>query len=251
MLAKRIIACLDIKNGRTVKGTNFKELKDAGDPIALAQKYVNEGIDELVFLDISASAEKRATLIDLVRKISKKINVPFSVGGGISSKALAHQLLKSGADKISINSSAISNPKLITEIAESFGVQSVIVAIDAKRLNGNWEVYTHGGNNPTGFNLFDWALKAEQLGAGEILFTSMDNDGVKNGFAIEALSKLNTILTIPVIASGGAGQKEHFLEVFKEGKADAALAASVFHFDTIKIEELKMYLSHKGVAIRL
>lgn len=251
MLTKRIIACFDIKDGRTVKGTNFVDLKDAGDPIALAQKYIAAGIDELVFLDISASLESRATIIDLVSKIAEVINVPFAVGGGISTVEHAQKLLHNGADKVSINSSALLNPQLITDIATSFGSQSVIVAIDAKTINDEWQVYTHGGTKTTSMNLFQWAFVAQEHGAGEILFTSMDHDGVKNGFAIDALSKLSTILTIPVIASGGAGKKEHFLEAFNEGFADAALAASVFHYGNIEINDLKKYLSHNGIAMRL
>ncbi len=251
MLSKRIIACLDIKNGRTVKGTHFKNLRDAGDPIELAQKYIADGIDELVFLDIGATIEERSTFIPLVKQIAEVINIPFTVGGGINNLDTAHQLLKNGADKVSINSSAITNPALISAVSQKFGAQSLIVAIDAKCDDGIWKVYSHGGSIDTGLELFHWAKKAETLGAGEILFTSMDHDGVKNGFAIETLSELNTILTIPVIASGGAGQKEHFIEVFKNGKADAALAASVFHYDTIHIKELKMYLSNNGLTIRL
>jgi imidazole glycerol-phosphate synthase subunit HisF len=251
MLTKRIIACLDIKNSRTVKGCNFKDLKDAGDPIELAKKYVDDGIDELVFLDISATEEERSTFIPLVSAIANEINVPFSVGGGINSKKTAHQLLRNGADKVSINSSAIANPGLINDIAEIFGTQSVIVAIDAKCVDGLWMVYSHGGSKPTGLSLFDWAHKAEKLGAGEILFTSIDHDGVKKGYAIEALSELNTIITIPVIASGGAGQKEHFFDVFYYGMADAALASSVFHYGEVGIESLKVYLKNKDLPIRL
>jgi imidazole glycerol-phosphate synthase subunit HisF len=251
MLTKRIIACFDIKDGRTVKGTNFVDLKDAGDPIALAQKYIASGVDELVFLDISASLESRSTLINLVGKIAEVINVPFAVGGGVSTVDHAQKLLHNGADKVSINSSAISNPQLITDIAKSFGTQSVIVAIDAKTINDGWQVFTHGGTKSTGMDLFQWAHKAQEYGAGEILFTSMDHDGVKNGFAIDALSKLSTILTIPVIASGGAGKKEHFLEAFNDGHADATLAASVFHYGSIEINDLKKYLSHNGIAIRM
>ena len=251
MLTKRIIPCLDIKNGRTVKGVNFVDLKDAGDPVELAKKYTETGADELVFLDISATEERRATLIDLVRKVAAAINIPFTVGGGISSVADVDVLLRNGADKISINSSAVKNPNLINKIAAKYGSQCVVVAIDAKQIDGNWIVHLVGGKVPTELNLFDWAKEVEQRGAGEILFTSMNNDGTKNGFANEALAKLSEIVNIPIIASGGAGTMEHFAETFITGKADAALAASVFHYQEIEIPELKQFLKDKEISIRL
>ena len=251
MLTKRIIPCLDIKNGRTVKGVNFVDLKDAGDPVELAKKYAETGADELVFLDISATEERRATLIDLVRKVAAAINIPFTVGGGISSVSDVDVLLRNGADKISINSSAVKNSDLINEIAAKYGSQCVVVAIDAKQIDGEWIVHLVGGKVPTELNLFDWAKEVEQRGAGEILFTSMNNDGTKNGFANEALSKLSEIVNIPIIASGGAGTREHFAETFINGKADAALAASVFHYQEIEIPELKKFLKNKNIAIRV
>lgn len=251
MLTKRIIPCLDIKNGRTVKGVNFVDLKDAGDPVELAKKYDETGADELVFLDISATEERRATLIDLVRKVAAAINIPFTVGGGISSVADVDVLLRNGADKISINSSAVKNPDLINEIAAKYGSQCVVVAIDAKQIDGDWIVHLVGGKVPTELNLFDWAKEVEQRGAGEILFTSMNNDGTKNGFANEALAKLSEIVNIPIIASGGAGTREHFAETFINGKADAALAASVFHYQEIEIPALKQFLKNQNISVRL
>jgi cyclase len=251
MLTKRIIPCLDIKNGRTVKGVNFLDLKDAGDPVELAKKYAETGADELVFLDISATEERRATLIDLVRKVAATINIPFTVGGGISSVADVDVLLRNGADKISINSSAVKNPDLINEITAKYGSQCVVVAIDAKQIDGDWIVHLVGGKVPTELNLFDWAKEVEQRGAGEILFTSMNNDGTKNGFANEALAKLSEIVNIPIIASGGAGTMEHFADTFIIGKADAALAASVFHYQEIEIPVLKQFLKNKKIAVRL
>ena len=251
MLTKRIIPCLDIKNGRTVKGVNFLDLKDAGDPVELAKKYAETGADELVFLDISATEERRATLIDLVRKVAAALNIPFTVGGGISSVADVDILLRNGADKISINSSAVKNPDLINEIAAKYGSQCVVVAIDAKQIDGDWIVHLVGGKVPTELNLFDWAKEVEQRGAGEILFTSMNNDGTKNGFANEALAQLSEIVNIPIIASGGAGTMEHFADTFIIGKADAALAASVFHYQEIEIPELKQFLKNQNIAIRV
>ena len=251
MLTKRIIPCLDIKNGRTVKGVNFVDLKDAGDPVELAKKYTETGADELVFLDISATEERRATLIDLVRKVAAAINIPFTVGGGISSVADVDVLLRNGADKISVNSSAVKNPDLINEIAAKYGSQCVVVAIDAKQIDGDWIVHLVGGKVPTELNLFDWAKEVEQRGAGEILFTSMNNDGTKNGFANEALAKLSEIVNIPIIASGGAGNMEHFADTFILGKADATLAASVFHYQEIEIPELKQFLKNQNIAIRV
>ena len=251
MLTKRIIPCLDIKNGRTVKGINFLDLKDAGDPIELAQKYSNEGADELVFLDISATEEQRKTLVDLVRKVAATINIPFTVGGGISSVKDVELLLNNGADKIAINSSAVKNPNLINELALNFGSQCVVVAIDAKQIEGVWKVHLVGGKVPTELDLFEWVKEVEFRGAGEILFTSMDNDGTKNGFAYDALERLSKTVNIPIIASGGAGSIEHFIDVFKIGKADAALAASVFHYQEIEIRDLKTMLKNNSIPIRL
>lgn len=251
MLTKRIIPCLDIKNGRTVKGVNFVDLKDAGDPVEIAKKYAETGADELVFLDISATEERRKTLIDLVRKVAQNINIPFTVGGGISSIEDVEILLKNGADKVSINSSAVKRPELINELATAFGSQCVVVAIDAKKINNDWIVHLVGGKEATTLNLFDWAKEVEQRGAGEILFTSMDNDGTKNGFANEALAKLSEIVNIPIIASGGAGTMQDFADTFTIGKADAALAASVFHFKEIEIPVLKQFLREKKISVRL
>ena len=251
MLTKRIIPCLDIKNGRTVKGVNFMDLKDAGDPVELAKKYAENGADELVFLDISATEERRKTLIDLVRNVAKAINIPFTVGGGISSIEDVSMLLKNGADKVSINSSAVKNPNLINELAQEFGSQCVVVAIDAKQIDGIWIVHLVGGKVATELNLFDWAIEVEKRGAGEILFTSMNHDGTKNGFANEALAKISTLVNIPIIASGGAGTMQHFADTFIDGKADAALAASVFHFQEIEIPKLKSYLKEQNIEIRL
>ncbi|MEO9893293.1 imidazole glycerol phosphate synthase subunit HisF [Aurantibacter sp.] len=251
MLAKRIIPCLDIKDGRTVKGVNFVDLRDAGDPVELAEIYSQEGADELVFLDISATEQKRKTLANLVYRVAKKVNIPFTVGGGISSIEDVDILLHNGADKVSINSSAVKNPQLINDLSAKFGSQCIVVAIDAKQINGEWIVHLVGGKVPTEIKLFDWAKEVEQRGAGEILFTSMDHDGTKNGFANKALSKLSEELNIPIIASGGAGNIQHFTDTFKEGKADAALAASVFHFKEIKIETLKTSLQEKGIPVRV
>ncbi len=251
MLTKRIIPCLDIKNGRTVKGVNFVDLRDAGDPVELAKIYAETGADELVFLDISATEERRRTLADLVLRVAEKVNIPFTVGGGISSIEDVDILLQNGADKVSINSSAVKNPQLINDLAGKFGSQCVVVAIDAKQIDGEWIVHLVGGKVPTELNLFDWAKEVEERGAGEILFTSMDNDGTKDGFADEALYKLSTELNIPIIASGGAGNVEHFIDTFVYGKSDAALAASVFHFKEIEIKDLKEALQEKGIPVRL
>jgi cyclase len=250
MITKRIIPCLDIKDGRTVKGINFVQLRDAGDPVALAAEYAKQGADELVFLDISATNENRDTLKHLVEEVAKHIDIPFTVGGGIRSAQDVGTLLESGADKISINSSAVKNPELIDELSRLFGSQCIVVAIDARKVDNQWLVHTHGGTKPTDKKLFSWAKECQERGAGEILFTSMDHDGTKAGFANDTLNKLNHQLTIPVIASGGAGRKEDFLETFLIGKADAALAASVFHFGEIKIQELKSYLRNNGILIR-
>jgi cyclase len=251
MLTKRIIPCLDIKNGRTVKGVNFLDLKDAGNPVELAKKYSNEGADELVFLDISATEEDRKTLIDLVRKVGETINIPFTVGGGISSVNDVEILLKNGADKVSINSSAVKNPQLINDLASAFGSQCIVVAIDAKLINGNWKVHLVGGKVATEIDLFDWAKEVENRGAGEILFTSMDNDGTKKGFANDALTKLSQTVNIPIIASGGAGTMQHFTDAFLVGNADAALAASVFHFQEIEIPVLKQELKRNNIEVRI
>lgn len=250
MLAKRIIPCLDVKDGMTVKGTNFVNLRQAGDPVELAVQYSEQGADELVFLDITASYEERKTFIDLVKRIAANINIPFTIGGGINELSDVDRLLNAGADKISVNSTAIRNPKIIEEIAKNFGSQVCVCAIDANFEDGIWSCYTSGGRNKTDKQLFAWAKEAETLGAGEILFTSMAHDGVKTGYANEALKRLSEILSIPVIASGGAGKMEHFKDVFVEGRADAALAASVFHFGEIKIKDLKDYLKKENINVR-
>ncbi|MGB5271908.1 MAG: imidazole glycerol phosphate synthase subunit HisF [Eudoraea sp.] len=251
MLTKRIIPCLDIKDGRTVKGVNFVDLIDAGDPVELAEVYANEGADELVFLDISATEEKRKTLANLVKRVAEKVNIPFTVGGGISSVEDVDILLHNGADKVSINSSAVKNPDLINELVAKFGSQCIVVAIDAKQINGVWKVHLVGGKVPTDLELFKWAKEVEERGAGEILFTSMDHDGTKNGFANETLARLSTERNIPIIASGGAGNIQHFIDTFKNGKADAALAASVFHFKEMEIKDLKKELQENGIPVRL
>ncbi|MBL6643250.1 MAG: imidazole glycerol phosphate synthase subunit HisF [Flavobacteriaceae bacterium] len=251
MLTKRIIPCLDVKDGRTVKGVNFVDLRDAGDPVALAERYTEEGADELVFLDISATEQKRKTLAALVLKVAAALDIPFTVGGGISSVADAKTLLRNGADKVSINSAAVRRPALINELAEAFGRQCVVVAIDAKKIKDQWRVHLVGGKVPTDIDLFEWAQEAEARGAGELLFTSMDHDGTKNGFANTALSKLSELVNIPIIASGGAGNISHFADSFTLGKADAALAASVFHFGEIAIPTLKSKLKEKNIAIRI
>ena len=251
MLAKRIIPCLDIKNGRTVKGVNFVNLRDAGDPVELAKLYSENGADELVFLDISATEERRKTLKNMVLRVAEAINIPFTVGGGVASVADVDLLLKAGADKVGVNSAAIKRPALINELAQKFGTQCIVVAIDAKLIDGDWIVHLVGGKIPTTLNLFEWAQEVEKRGAGEILFTSMNNDGTKNGFANEALAKLSSLLNIPIIASGGAGTIQHFADAFIHGKADAALAASVFHFKEIEIKDLKQELKNQGIPVRL
>lgn len=251
MLTKRIIPCLDIKDGRTVKGVNFVNIRDAGDPVELAALYAQQGADELVFLDISATNEERKTFASLVRDIAKHINIPFTVGGGISSVADVAVLLEAGADKVSVNSSAVKNPELINELSKAFGVQCIVLAIDARKVQNQWIVHTHGGKKPTDKKLYSWAKEGQERGAGEILFTSMDNDGTKSGFAIDALAKLNELLDIPVIASGGAGNVGHFIEVFILGKADAALAASIFHFGEIKVPDLKKQLQLSSIPVRI
>jgi cyclase len=251
MLTKRIVPCLDIKNGRTVKGINFVDLRDAGDPVELAKIYADTGADELVFLDISATEEKRRTLHDLVMRVAAAVDIPFTVGGGISSVEDIDDLLHAGADKVSINSSAVKNPSLINKASAKFGSQCITVAIDAKQIDGDWFVHLVGGKVPTDINLFEWAQEVEKRGAGEILFTSMDHDGTKDGFANEALEVLSEMLNIPIIASGGAGNMQHFADAFIKGKADAALAASVFHFKEIEIQDLKKDLKKQGVAVRI
>ncbi|GAA4449229.1 imidazole glycerol phosphate synthase subunit HisF [Nibrella saemangeumensis] len=251
MLTKRIIPCLDIKDGRTVKGTNFINLRDAGDPVELGAIYAEQGADELVFLDITATVEDRKTLIELVRKVAHTVNIPFTVGGGISSKADVSALLNAGADKISINSSAVRNPALVDELALEFGSQCIVVAIDTRYVNGEHIVHTHGGRKPTELRTIAWAREVEDRGAGEILLTSMDTDGTKNGFAVELTAQISGSANIPVIASGGAGSMEHFVDVFTDGKADAGLAASIFHFKEIEIPALKRYLQSRGIEMRM
>lgn len=250
MLKKRIIPCLDIKNERTVKGVNFLDIRDAGDPIDLAKKYVRENADELVFLDITATEEKRKTISKLVEKIAKEINIPFTVGGGINSLEDVSAIIKAGADKVGINSSAVKRPELISEIAEQYGSQCVVVAIDTKFENNEWMVYVSGGKIPTPLKTIDWAKQVEKLGAGEILLTSMNNDGTKNGFAIDITNEVSEAVNIPIIASGGAGTKAHFKEIFEQTKASGALAASIFHFGEISISDLKDYLKTQNIPVR-
>jgi cyclase len=250
MLAKRIIPCLDIRNGKTVKGINFENVVDVGDPVEMGAKYSREGADELVYLDITATHEGRKLFADLVRRIAKHLNIPFTVGGGINQMADAEVLLSAGADKVSINSSAVRDPGLIDGIAGGFGNQFVVVAIDAQFKDNRWTVFVNGGRIPTEKELFSWAMEAQERGAGEILFTSMNHDGTKNGYACKALKELSDMLSIPIIASGGAGEKEHFVEVFDQGCADAALAASIFHYDEIPIPELKKYLKQNNIIVR-
>lgn len=252
ILAKRIIPCLDVKEGRVVKGTSFVNLRDAGDPVELGIFYDQQGADELVFLDITASAQERKTVIEMVEKTAENVFIPFTVGGGISTVEDIRNILKAGADKVSINTAAVKNPDLIKEGAKKFGSQCIVVAIDAKKVGEDtWEVYIHGGRTPTGIDAVEWAKRAEKLGAGEILLTSMDKDGTKDGYDVELTRAISTQVNIPVIASGGAGEKRHFSEIFKNGKADAALAASVFHYKQFTIEEVKRYLQEEGVAVRL
>jgi cyclase len=251
MLAKRIIPCLDIKDGRTVKGVNFENIRDAGDPVELAIRYAEEGADELVFLDITATNEKRKTLTELVTRIAKQINIPFTVGGGINSIDDVSALLNAGADKISVNSAAIKNPELIKDLADQFGSQCIVLAIDTKFENNDWWVYLNGGRVKTELLALNWAKQVVKLGAGEILLTSMNNDGTKSGFAIDITKQISEAVNVPVIASGGAGTLEHFKDVFIAGKADAALAASVFHFKEIEVIELKKYLKTNAIEIRI
>jgi len=251
MLTKRIIPCLDVKEGRTVKGVNFVELRDAGDPVELGKIYAEQGADELVFLDITATVEKRKTLVDLVSRVAANINIPFTVGGGISSIEDVSACLNAGADKISINSSAVYKPSLVDELANEFGSQCVVVAIDSRLIGNKNTVHTHGGRTPTEKETLAWAKEVQERGAGEILLTSMDHDGTKAGFANELTALLSSELTIPIIASGGAGTKEHFIDAFTEGKADAALAASIFHYKEIPIPELKLFLQSEGIKMRI
>ena len=251
MLAKRIIPCLDVKDGKTVKGINFVNFVDAGDPVELGAAYSSAGADELVYLDITASHEGRKTFTDIVKNVAANINIPFTVGGGINALEDVDRLLSAGADKVSINSAAVRNPALIDEIANNFGSQVCVVAIDAKEHDGKWLCYMNGGRIPADRSLYDWASEVEGRGAGEILFTSMSHDGVKTGYANDALASLADALRIPVIASGGAGDKSHFRDVFAKGKADAALAASVFHFGEIGIADLKAYLAKEGISVRI
>lgn len=251
MLTRRIIPCLDVKDGRTVKGVNFVQLRDAGDPVELAARYAEQGADELVFLDITATHEGRKTLVEMVRAVAQAINIPFTVGGGIGSVADVEALLAAGADKVSVNSSAVRRPELLSEIAAAFGNQCLVLAIDARLTAERWQVYVAGGRTPTELELISWARCGQDLGAGEILFTSMDHDGTKVGYALAPLAALNAALSIPVIASGGAGTMQHFTEAFTQGRADAALAASLFHFGELTVPELKRHLASAGVPVRL
>ncbi len=251
MLTKRIIPCLDVKDGRTVKGVNFVQLRDAGDPVELASRYAAQGADELVFLDISATLEKRKTLVELVKAVAESVNIPFTVGGGISTVEDVSAMLDAGADKVSINSAAVKNPGVINEISENFGSQCLVVAIDSRRVGDLDLVHTHGGTKPTELETLSWAKEVEDRGAGEILLTSMDHDGTKSGFANELTAAMSELLTIPVIASGGGGNTQHFLDVLGEGKADAALAASIFHYGEVPIPELKKELKEKNIPIRI
>jgi len=251
MLAKRIIPCLDVKDGRVVKGVNFVDLRDAGDPVENAKVYNDEGADELVFLDITASCENRKTMVDVVKKVAEQVFMPFTVGGGISSNEGIRELLNAGCDKVSINTAAVQRPDFIREASQKFGTQCIVVAIDAKSNGrGSWEVYVKGGREPTGIDVVEWARRVDELGAGEILLTSMDRDGTKDGYDVELTRAVAVAVNIPVIASGGCGKMEHFIDVFVEGKADAALAASIFHFREFSIGEVKAYLEGKGIAVR-
>jgi imidazole glycerol-phosphate synthase subunit HisF len=251
VLTKRIIPCLDIKDGRTVKGVNFVNIRDAGDPVELAAQYAQQGADELVFLDITATDEKRKTFANLVKEIARHINIPFTVGGGINSIEDVAPLLDAGADKVSINSAAVRRPELLDELSKAFGAQCIVLAVDARKIDNQWIIHTNGGKIPTQKKLFNWAREGQDRGAGEILFTSMDHDGTKNGFAIDPLNKLHELLQIPIIASGGAGSMGHFVDCFLLGKADAALAASIFHFGEIRIPDLKEFLQKRNIPIRL
>ncbi len=251
MLTKRIIPCLDVKDGQTVKGVNFVQLRQAGDPVELGKAYAEQGADELVYLDITATVEGRRTFVQLVKKVAQNLNIPFTVGGGIKTVDDVRILLEAGADKVSINSAAVRNPSLIEQLATEFGSQCVVLAIDAKRAGKSWLVYVDGGRTPTELDAVQWAKEGVERGAGEILLTSMDHDGTKNGFAVELTRTISESVHVPVIASGGAGKKEHFVEIFQKGKADAALAASIFHFGEIPIPELKQFLKEQNIAVRL
>ena len=251
MLAKRIIPCLDVKDGKTVKGINFENIRDVGDPVELGEEYARQGADELVYLDITASHEKRKTLPELVRRIAETLNIPFTVGGGISEFSDAEVLLNAGADKISVNSAAVRDPEIINKMAKGFGSQFVVLAVDAKNEGDHWQVYINGGRIPTGKELFAWTKEAQDRGAGEILFTSMNHDGTKNGYANEPLAELSKNLSIPVIASGGAGSMHHFVDTFSTANADAALAASIFHYKEIPIPELKKFLKNRDIPVRI
>ena len=251
MLTKRVIPCLDIKNGRRVKGVNFEGLRDAGDPVELAQRYSEEGADELVFLDITATLEKRKTLIELVKRIASQINIPFTVGGGIKSVDEIEALLKAGADKVSLNSSIVRDPDLINRASEAFGAQAIVAAVDAKRVGDSWDVFVKGGTENTGLDALEWMVETEQRGAGEILLTSMDRDGTKQGFDLELLKLVNEKLSIPVIASGGAGTVDHCIDAIIQAKSDAVLAASIFHFKEIEIADLKHQMKQAGIAVRI
>ncbi|NOX90447.1 MAG: imidazole glycerol phosphate synthase subunit HisF [Calditrichaeota bacterium] len=251
MLTKRIIPCLDVKDGQTVKGINFVQLRQAGDPVELGKAYAEQGADELVYLDITATVEGRSTFVELVKAVALNMNIPFTVGGGISNENDVRQLLEAGADKVTVNSAAVRNPDLVNRLAKNFGSQCVVVAIDAKFLNGQWTVFVDGGRTPTDKQTLSWAREVVDRGAGEILLTSMDHDGTKNGFAVEITRQVSESVSVPVIASGGAGTCEHFLEIFDKGKADAALAASIFHFGEIPIPDLKKYLKEHNIAVRL
>ncbi len=250
MLAKRIIPCLDVRDGRVVKGVNFVGIKDVGDPVECAAMYDRQGADEIVFLDITASHEGRGTIVDVVRKTAKKVFVPLTVGGGIRTAEDFKEILRAGADKVSVNSAAVKNPELIREAADKFGSQCVVVAIDAKRIDGSFHVVVHGGRIDTGLDAVEWAKQAERLGAGELLLTSMDTDGTKNGFDLELLNAVTDVVSIPVIASGGCGKLEHFSEVFEKTGADAALAASLFHYRELTVEQVKQHLREKGIPVR-
>jgi len=251
MLTKRIIPCLDVKDGRVVKGTNFVNLRDAGDPVEIAELYDQQKADEIVFLDITASHEKRSIILDIVKDTAEKVFMPLTVGGGINTLDDIRALLNAGSDKISINTAAVENPELIRESAKQFGSQCIVVAVDAKKTNGSWEIYTHGGRTPTGLKAIDWVQRAESLGAGEILLTSMDHDGTKNGFDIALTDAVCRAINIPVIASGGAGQLKDFYDVFRQTQADAALAASIFHYQELTVGDVKKYLHEKKVEVRL
>jgi imidazole glycerol-phosphate synthase subunit HisF len=250
MLAKRIIPCMDVDKGRVVKGIKFVNIKDAGDPVELAKEYNRQGADELVFLDITASHEKRDIMKEVVKDVAKQVFIPFTVGGGIRTIADMREILNAGADKVSVNTAAVKNPKLISEGAKKFGSQCIVLAIDAKRNRNSWEVYVHGGRTPTGIDAVEWAKKGRELGAGEILLTSMDTDGTKEGFDIELTRTISNAVNIPIIASGGVGTLEHFYDAFTEGKADAGLAASIFHYGEYTIDDVKKYLAKKGVCVR-